>query len=248
MSRLPVLFVIPIALGPFAGDLAGADAADSASADWPHYLGGKERHLYSPLAQITRDNVTRLELAWTHDTGHTAEHQANHLIVRGVLYTPTASREVIALDAATGKELWKWDPAGERSGKGSPRQRGLVYWENDSGGERRLFTGVGSFLFALDPESGAVRRDFGENGSIALGSGLNTPGVIHQDLLILGGVGGVGAVRAFDVRSGAQRWIFHLSPRPGEIGHDTWPAEAPTTATGAMPRCGQSLDEKRGIV
>lgn len=225
-----------------------AGGADPQNADWPAYLGGKSRSLYSPLEQIHRGNVARLEVAWIYETGDKGEYQANNLIVDGVLYTPSPARKVIALDAATGKELWKWDPAGERSGKGSPRQRGLVYWANETGGERRLFTGVGGFLFALDARTGEVIREFGENGSVELGSGLNTPGVIHRDLLILGGVGGKGAVRALDVRTGGQRWIFHLIPRPGEAGHDTWPEGAYKTATGVMPWCGQSLDEERGIV
>ncbi len=218
------------------------------TADWPVYLGSKKRDLYSSLDQINRENVTQLEVAWTYDTGHKAEYQANNLIVRGVLYTPTAGREVVALNAATGEELWKWDPASERSGKGRPRQRGLVYWENSEGEERRLFTAVRGYLFALDPQSGEVIRGFGENGSIELGSGLNTPGVIYEDLLIVGGVGGKGAVRAYDVRTGQRRWIFHLIPRPGEFGHNTWPKDAYKTATGLMPWCGQSLDEARGIV
>ncbi|MEZ5324958.1 MAG: PQQ-binding-like beta-propeller repeat protein [Verrucomicrobiales bacterium] len=225
-----------------------ASGEDVGDADWSVYLGGKERSLYAPLAQINRDNVSQLEIAWTYDTGEQGEYQANNLIVDGVLFTPSQSRRVIALDAATGKELWQWDPAKERSGKGGGRQRGLVYWQNAAGGERRLFTGVGGFLFALDPKTGEVIREFGEAGSINLGASLNTPGVVYNDLLIVGGVGGVGAVRAFDVRTGELRWIFHLIPRPGEVGHDTWPPEAYKTATGVMPWCGQSLDEERGIV
>ena len=218
------------------------------NADWPTYLGGKERSLYSTLQQIHRDNVDQLEVAWTYDTGAAAEYQANNLIVDGVLYTPTPTRKIIALDAATGKELWQWDPANEPTGAGSARQRGLVYWTNENGGEQRLFTGVNGFLLAVDPKTGKTIRDFGENGAINLGSGLNTPGVVYKDLLIVGGLGGKGAVRAFDVRTGERRWIFHLIPRPGEFGHDTWPADAHKTATGLMPWCGQSLDEKRGIV
>ncbi len=231
-------------------NLAVLPAAGAApeNADWPAYLGGKERNLYSPLEQIDRGNVGQLEVAWTYDTGDKGEYQANNLIVDGVLYTASPARRVIALDAATGKELWKWDPAKERSGKGPARQRGLVYWKSETGTEARLFTGVGGFLFALDAKTGEVIRSFGENGSVNLGSGLNTPGVIYKDMLILGGVGGVGAIRALDVRTGQQRWIFHLIPRPGEVGYDTWPAEAYRTATGVMPWCGQSLDEKRGIV
>ncbi|MDB4796712.1 PQQ-binding-like beta-propeller repeat protein, partial [bacterium] len=158
------------------------------------------------------------------------------------------SRKIIALNAATGKEIWTWDPASERSGKGRQRQRGLVFWQNEDSGERRLLTGVGGFLFALNPENGQVIRSFGENGSINLGSGLNTPGIVYQDSLILGGVGGKGAVRALNIRTGQQRWIFHLIPRPGEEGYDTWPKDAFKTMTGVMPWSGQSLDEKRGIV
>ncbi len=216
--------------------------------DWSVYLGGKKRDLYAPLKQINRANVTQLKVAWRYDTGDQAEYQANNLIIKGVLYTPTPSRKVVALNAATGQELWTWDPATEASGKGRPRQRGLLYWENARGGEARLFTGVRGNLFALDPKTGKVIRSFGANGSIELGSGLNTPGVIFKDTLILGGVGGKGAVRALDVRTGKQRWIFRLIPHPGEFGHDTWPAEAYRTATGVMPWCGQSLDEERGIV
>jgi quinoprotein glucose dehydrogenase len=237
-------FVLPL----IAGGSMTAFAADAQNVDWPEYLGGKERNLYSPLQQITRENVGELEMAWTYDTGDKGEYQANNLIVDGVLYSATPSRKVIALDAATGREIWKWDPAQERVGKGSARQRGMVYWENESGAEQRLFTGVGGYLVALDPKTGEVIRSFGENGSIPLGSGLNTPGIIYKDTLILGGVGGKGAVRALDVRTGAQKWIFHLIPRPGEVGYETWPADAYKTATGVMPWCGQSLDEKRGIV
>lgn len=222
--------------------------ADGQEVDWPNYLGGKERDLYSSLQQINRENVAKLKVAWTYETGNEAEYQANNLIVGGVLYTPTATRKVIALDAGTGKELWQWDPAKEHTGPGSPRQRGLVYWTNATGGEQRLFTAVNGFLFAIDPKTGESIREFGDKGSINLGSGLNTPGVTYKDMLILGGLGGKGALRAFDVRTGAQRWIFHLIPRPGEVGYDTWPEDAYKTATGLMPWCGQALDEKRGIV
>lgn len=218
------------------------------SADWPVYLGGKERNLYSPLKQITRENVHKLEQAWSFNTGHKNEYQANNLIVRGVLYTPTAAREIVAINAATGEQLWRWDPAQEKTGRGGSRQRGLVYWENEKGGERRLLTGVKGHLFAVDPDTGKTIRSFGDKGSIALGSGLNTPGVVYKDLVIVGGVGGVGAMRAYDVRTGKRRWVFHLIPRPGEFGYDTWPKDAHKTATGVMPWCGQSLDEKRGIV
>jgi quinoprotein glucose dehydrogenase len=244
------------ALCALAGGAAGSAVA--ANADWAVYLGDKGRSLSSQLDQINRTNVTQLKVAWTYETGDKGEYQANNLVIDGVLFTATPARKVIALEAATGRELWKWDPATERSGGGSARQRGLVFWRGDTGDEQSLFTAAGNYLFALDPKTGVPVRTFGENGSIHLGTGLggevrpnvglNTPGVIYKDLLVIGGLGGPGAVRAFDVRTGKLRWIFHLIPRPGEVGYETWPKEAYKTATGGMPWCGQSLDEKRGIV
>lgn len=226
--------------------------------DWATYLGDKHRSLYSPLRQIDRSNVAQLQVAWTYDTGEKGEYQANNLIIAGVLYTATPGRRVIALDAATGRELWQWDPAKERPGAGGRRQRGLVYWKNDDGAEARLFTAAGNHLFALDPKTGRLIPGFADRGALHLGAGLgtdgtarvglNTPGVIFKDTLIIGGFGGPGAVRAFDVRTGAQRWIFHLIPRPGEVGYETWPPEAYKTATGVMPWSGQALDEKRGLL
>ncbi|MEO6244649.1 MAG: PQQ-binding-like beta-propeller repeat protein [Opitutaceae bacterium] len=234
---------------------ASASAADT---DWSTYLGDKHRANYSPLRQIDRGNVTRLQVAWTYDTGEKGEYQCNNLVVGGVLYTATTSRRVIALDAATGRELWQWDPSSARSGAGGKRQRGLVFWQNESGGERRLFTAAGNWLFALDPQTGRLIESFGDKGVLPLSvgtehedshvTGLNTPGVVYKDTLILGGFSGPGAVRALDVRTGARKWIFHLIPRPGEVGHETWPADAWKTATGVMPWSGQSLDEARGIV
>jgi quinoprotein glucose dehydrogenase len=236
----------------------GAAFAGAEDVDWPVYLGGKERSNYSALKQIDRGNVAKLQVAWIYETGDRGEYQANNLVVGGVLYTASPTRKLIALDAATGREIWKWDPANERSGTGRGRQRGLVFWQNDEGGEQRLFTAVGNYLFAIDPKTGKTLTSFGENGSIHLGSGLdtdappavglNTPGIIYKDTMIIGGIGGPGAVRALDVRTGARRWIFHLIPRPGEVGYETWPPEAYKTATGLMPWPGQALDEKRGIV
>lgn len=237
--------------------LTAADAGGG-KVDWPTYLGGKQRNLYSSLDQIHRGNVKQLEVAWTYDTGDKGEYQANNLVVDGVLYTPTPTRKVVALDAATGREIWKWDPASTVAGPGRGRQRGLVYWKDPATGAGRLFTASGNYLFALDVVTGRPVPGFGKEGAFHLGSGLdvegtpniglNTPGVIYKDLLIIGGVGGPGAVRAIDARTGERRWIFHLIPRPGEVGHDTWPKEAWKTATGVMPWPGQALDEERGIV
>jgi len=106
-----------------AASAQGAPAGQFDFAGWDSYLGGSDSSQFSSLTQINKDNVNQLEVAWTYETGEKGEYQANNLIVDGVLYTPSASRKVIALDAATGRELWKWDPATERSGKGAPRHQ-----------------------------------------------------------------------------------------------------------------------------
>src|SRR3954452_14200389 len=133
-AKLPAL----LALGASVFLPAAAFAVDPPSADWPAYLGDKARTLYSPLQQIDRRNIGQLKVAWTYETGDKGEYQANNLIIAGVLYTASPMRKVIALDAATGRELWKWDPNSERPGFGRFRQRGLVFWQNEQGGEQRL--------------------------------------------------------------------------------------------------------------
>ncbi len=249
-----------LALAALSPDLLqGADAGgNSGNTNWASYLGNKERNLYTPLKQITKDNVPELKVAWTYETGDKGEYQCNNLIVDGVLYTASPTRKVIALDASTGKEIWKWDPATAKSGAGKGRQRGMVFWQDEGSKERRLFTAVGNYLFALDPGTGKLIPTFADGGAMHLGTGLdkdsppnvglNTPGVIYKDILIIGGVGGPGAVRGLDVRTGERKWIFHLIPRPGEVGNESWPADAYKTATGVMPWPGQALDEARGIV
>jgi quinoprotein glucose dehydrogenase len=233
-----------------------------ATANWATYLGDSARTHYSTLTQINKNNVKALRQAWVYETGDRGEYQANNLIIDGVLFTASPTRKVIALDAATGKEIWKWDPASERPGAGAGRQRGLVHWANATGGEARLFTSVGNYLYALDPKSGTPIRSFGENGALHLGTGagvrtdapplnitLNTPGLIYRDLYIVAGINNAaGSVRAYDVRTGAFRWVFHTIPRPGEFGYDTWPATGPGAAGGASNWTGAALDEARGIV
>jgi len=245
------------------GDQPAAEAATAGpmGTNWTTYLGGTNRTNFSGLTQIDKSNVARLQVAWTYETGDRGEYQSNNLVVDGVVYTASPTRKVIALDAASGKELWRWDPTTVRAGATGNRQRGLVYWANEQGGESRLFTGVGNYLYALDPKSGTLISSFGEKGSLHLGTGteaaggggpvnisLNTPGLVYKDMYIVSGNGnGPGSVRAYDVRTGALRWIFHTIPRPGEFGSDTWPAGGPV-AGGASNWSGSSLDEARGIV
>jgi quinoprotein glucose dehydrogenase len=230
------------------------------SQDWPRYGGNPEGNHFSDLAQINRTNVTRLQIAWTFDTGEPGGLQTNPLIVNGVLYGITPTQKIFALNAATGKLLWKFD-----SGiKGTQPDRGLAYWS--SGTSARILVGVMNFLYALDANAGKPIPDFGDNGRIDLREDLGrepvnansivltSPGIVFEDLIIVGGrnpetlPAPPGNIRAFDIRTGKLRWSFHSIPLPGEFGYDTWPPEAWKTSGAANNWAGMSLDPVRGIV
>jgi len=227
--------------------------------DWPAYNGNVNGDHYSPLTQINRGNVRRLKVAWRFDSGETGQIQTNPLIIGRTLYAYTPSQKVIALDAATGQLKWKFD-----SGiKGTQPARGFAYWTD--GQESRLFAGVMNFLYCLDPDTGRPIASFGEDGRVDLRKGLGrnfetqsvvltSPGVIYKDIIIVGGrnpethPAPPGYIRAYDVYTGQQRWVFHTIPLPGEPGYETWPKDAWKTAGAANNWAGMSLDAKRGIV
>ncbi|MGD0732338.1 MAG: PQQ-binding-like beta-propeller repeat protein [Terracidiphilus sp.] len=227
--------------------------------DWPAYNGGLDGDHYSALTQINRANVNKLKVAWSFDTGEVGVLETNPLIVGQVLYAVTQSEKVFALDGATGKLKWKFDPGF----KGTQPVRGLAYWTD--GKQGRIFAGVMHFLYCLDADTGQPIASFGEAGRVDLRKdlrgdyrlqsvALTSPGVVYKDLIIVCGrnpeshPSPPGDIRAFDVRTGKLRWTFHTIPHPGEPGYETWPPEAWKTAGAANNWAGMSLDEKRGIV
>ena len=234
-------------------------ASQSHDHDWPVYGGTLESTHYSPLSQINRSNVATLKVAWMYDSGEAGGLQTNPIIVEGVLYAYTPTQKVIALDAASGKLLWKFD-----SGiNGTQPVRGLSYWTD--GKEKRILAGVMNFMYALDARTGQPIPSFGEKGRIDLREGLGrepqeqsfavtTPAVVYKDLFIVGGrepetlPAPPGDIRAYDVRSGKMRWIFHTIPHPGEVGYETWPKDGWKTSGAANNWAGMSVDIKRGII
>jgi len=233
-------------------------AADS---DWPAN-GGVDNIRYSPLSQINRGNVGRLQVAWSydsHDAFKGSEMQSNPIVVDGVLYATTPTLKVVAVDAATGRERWKFDPSGGTGSTGRFRHRGVTVHAD------RVFVTYRSFLWALDRNTGAPIKSFGADGRIDLREGLDrpaekltvsasTPGVVFEDMLIIGSSvpetlpGSPGHIRAFDVNTGRRRWIFHTIPQPREFGHDTWPKDAHQFAGGANAWAGVTIDPKLGMV
>lgn len=239
--------------------LPTAAAQGKRTVSWPVYGGQAAGDHYSPLTQINRGNVEKLRVAWTFDTHEQGGLQTSPIIVGRVLYAYTPKQEVIALDAATGRLIWKFD-----SGiAGTQPARGVAYWSD--GKHSRILAGVMNYLYALDPATGKPIPSFGDSGRIDLRKGLGrdyktqsialtSPGIIYKDLIIVGGrdpethPAPPGTIRAFDVRTGALRWQFHTIPHPGEQGYDTWPKDAWKTAGAANNWAGMTLDKQRGIV
>lgn len=229
---------------------------------WSVYRGNAASNAYSALDQVNTGNVHRLQVAWTYSTGDSGYSiECNPIVVNGVLYATSPALKVIALDAATGKLIWQFDPSTHIKPDGV--NRGVTYWEDDD--DKRIFFSASYYLYVLNAQTGELITSFGDSGRVDMRQGLDrnvnlialentSPGIIYKDLLICGsrvseGEGAApGHVRAFDVRSGKQAWIFHTIPKPGEPNYETWEEGASQNAGGANAWSGLSLDEKRGLV
>jgi quinoprotein glucose dehydrogenase len=229
--------------------------------DWPVH-GGTGNTRYSPLTQIDTSNVTRLTVAWTYDSGDAfkgSEMQSNPIVVGGKLYITTPTLKVVALDAATGREIWKFDPSGGAAPGARFRHRGVTVHAD------RVFVTYRNWLYALSTKDGQPIASFGRGGRVDLREGLgrpaekltvtaSTPGVVFEDLLIMGSTvpetlpSAPGDIRAFDVNTGRIRWSFHTIPRPGESGVDTWPPGASEIAGGANAWAGVTVDPALAMV
>ena len=234
--------------------------------DWKVYQGGPESIHYSNLAQINRANVHNLTVAWTHDAGDEfkgSEMECNPIVVDGLLFATTPKLRVIALDAATGKLIWSFDPNEGRPAIGRSRNRGVAWW--GEGADQRIYVVARQYLYALDAKTGKPVAGFGDNGRVDLRQGLGrpldesmisatTPGIVYKDLLILGSLcaetipAAPGDIRAYDVSTGKLRWSFHTIPHPREFGYGTWPKDAWQYIGAANNWAGMSVDQERGMV
>jgi quinoprotein glucose dehydrogenase len=259
----PVLFIILT-----AGAIISCRNRDTDRyRNWSAYRGDDGISAYSGLTQIDTANVQQLQVAWTyqtHDNTGNSSIQCNPLVIDGVLYGVSPRQKTFALDAKTGKQLWLFDPyKGDTVSSGVTR--GLTWYEN--GDDRRVFVCVRHRIFSLDAKTGKPFEHFGDSGYVDLRKGLRndaeiekysilntSPGVIYENMIIVGSSMGEtytdmpGNIRAYDINTGALKWVFNPIPRPGEFGYDTWPPENYKHAAGCNAWSGLSIDRKRGML
>jgi quinoprotein glucose dehydrogenase len=258
-----------------------AQRGASTATEWLSYGGDKASSKYSPIDQIGGDNFSSLEIAWTWRSAEEEITKANPelktwawectpLMVDGILYVSTSLSQVAAIDAATGKALWLYDPETWKNGTPSNNgfvHRGVAHWAD--GADRRILFGTGDgYLICLNAQTGKPIPTFGRDGRIDLTLGLgravdrrlygvSSPPVICRDVVLTGSkVHDVplvkemppGDVRGFDVRTGKQLWQFRSIPAEGEFGNETWEEQSWKTTGAANVWSMMSADDSLGYV
>ena len=267
-GRFAVVLVGTVSLGIAATqDAAVVPFGGATNHDWPVYRGDPKGNQYSPLAHIHAANVHRLERAWEYKTGDANERStmhANPIVIEGVMYITTPSLKAVALNAATGKEIWVFDPANHNNGNVVRlRNRGVTYWKGAEGD--RIFHFVRDRAYALEAKTGALITAFGTNGFIDLRQHLGvdpasaviemtSPGAVFKNVLIIASRvnesydASPGHIRGYDTVTGALKWIFHTIPKEGQVGHDSWRWVKGENYGGANAWGGVTIDEQRGWV
>jgi quinoprotein glucose dehydrogenase len=226
---------------------------------WKDYGGGPDSSHFVALGQINKSNVSQLEVAWIYPTGDNRSYVFNPIVVDNVMYVLARNSSLVALDAATGKEIWIHENLPGLA------TRGIAYWESKDRKDRRLIFTINNYLQEIDARTGKSILTFGNNGLVDLREGLgrdpktivriqpNSPGRVFENLIMLGSSTGEaylsapGDIRAYDVITGKIVWTFHTIPHPGEFGYDTWPKDAWKYSGGANTWGEITVDEKRGI-
>jgi len=233
-------------------------------ADWPMYHRDFAGTGYSPLAQITTQNVANLTSAWTYRLQSDAppaaaakgkgkgpggaNSEATPIVVNGVMYLPGAGR-IVALDPETGKEIWDYPVTG-----GAPSRRGVAYWPGDNNNPPRIVFTTGRRLIALNANTGKIDPGFGKEGEVDMVVPYNSVPLVYRNVLVVGanstnGPVSIGNPRAFDARTGAKLWEFNAVAQPGEPGHDTWEGDSWKDRSGANAWPFYfTVDEQRGLV
>ena len=238
---------------------------------WAKTGGGSENLKYSALQQIDTTNYAKLSVAWVYHTENNdstkfGPMECNPIVVNGVMYGVSPKLKLFAVNAATGKEIWTFNPADSAANKTWHRtsvnmNRGVAYWEKEN--DKRIIYTVGPIVFCVNAATGKLVPSFGTDGGINLVNGLDrdpsklfvaptSPVMVYKNLFFVSGLVGEetpGHIRAFDVQTGKQQWIFHTIPYPQDKGYETWDDTTAYRHMGSTNSwAGFSLDEKRGIL
>ncbi len=207
--------------------------------NWVRSHGDTASSRFSRLTQIDKTNVAKLQVAWEYRSNDGVGNiQCNPIIIDGVMYAPTSGHRIVAVDAASGREIWSFRPGGR------PAHRGLMYWEKGRGEDRRLFFPSGEHLWAVDPATGLPVKSFGDGGRVAAES-VTAP-VVHRDSVI---VATTNQVKAFQAITGKPVWSFRIIPEEADPYRDTWiHRRRAGKFQGANVWGGITLDDARGIV
>jgi quinoprotein glucose dehydrogenase len=262
-----------------AGATLALFAAQSRQVEWLYQAGDPGGSRYSSLADITTENIQRLEVTWQWKHWETplaqygttpGAFENTPLMIDGVLYVTTPYNSIAALDAESGKELWRFDGEAYKLGQllsaSGWKLRGTAFWRD--GGRLRLFLNSRHRLFALDAATGKPVPSFGNNGAVSLTDGLprvseirhvtqSSPPVIYKDLVILGSQipdrvqlpDPVGFVQALDARTGKRVWTFSVIPQSEkDAGAETWEDQTWRTNGHGNVWAPMALDEARGLL
>src|SRR5215471_11457258 len=192
MKRLALLLGFALATGSLVAVPLAQQKAKPTFKTWRQYLGGSDSSQYSSLDQINKKNVGQLLVAWTYATGDMRTYRFNPVVIDNVMYTLAKNMSIVALDAATGKEIWTHENQPAQIG-----DRGINYWESADKSDRRLLYVNGGFLTAIDAATGKTIETFGEKGRVDLRGGLNrdvsgvrplqtgNPGRIYENIIIM---------------------------------------------------------------
>jgi quinoprotein glucose dehydrogenase len=227
---------------------------------WEQYGGGPDQSKYFVASQITKKNVNQMKVSWMYPSGDSLSYFFSPLIVDTIMYVLGKNFSLIAVNVLTHKEIWI-----HANLQGITR-RGINYWESKDKKDKRLIFTLNNSLQAIDALTGKSTLTFGDSGYVDMRQGLDrdpssirrmqamTPGVIFDDLVIMGSAPGEsyfsppGYIRAYNIVTGKLDWTFHTIPHPGEFGYDTWPKDAYKYVGGVNVWSEMTIDPEKGIV
>jgi glucose dehydrogenase len=274
MARLVSKLALGMAIGAAFATVSSAQSTPGASG-WPSTNYDETANRYSPLAQITAENVATLQQVWSFHlkpagyTGRLREDEAIPIVIGNTMYLGSPYGAIHALDATTGAEKWKF----QLPNNDLPAKRGIAYWPGDGTvASSIIFGGIAGGLYSIKASDGTLNSGFGENGIVNLKTpevmqtGMNVPysvlssPTIYKNLVITGagtgegprgsnsGAGPAGDTRAWDAKTGKLVWTFRTVPRPGEFGYDTWGENSALNRSGVNVWGYMSVDVQRGIL